>query len=672
MRPSTSFPAFAILGSILILGACADDQATTTPDGVATACSESGDENCLETASGALVLAPEDDTANGITAFTMVNDTTFDVTGTGPGVNRFTAGGTILRGVPGFGLVIGRITSVTATADGARRVTFVRTRIQDVIPRARIRAKRHVVCKPAPGDATVMLCNAVVVAPGPHWGTAEHLAAERAKLAAAAVPLSSEAVDTRAAALGVSNCKRDFITDGSVTLGLDQCHFTVEFDVDVNLSWGWVLPDAFSAYVTVTADAGLLLSGTLSAGYSAQPQDAKLVTLGNLQFTVGGIPMYVSGAIYGGYTLEVAGDATFEAGFDYDATETFGFGWAAGDGIYKIRSSDRTSSRTGPTFTIDGELDASAYLRPELEFGVGVSGFLSAGATIGLEIGAKLHGEVHYDTSAGEACISLDLYATPSLGYNLNIFSLIEERDSFALADWSTQLFPTGSDSGCVSYDEQENPACASGSECNSHGDCEFQVGDAVSNVPSGVTPARSDSICIEATCAVPTSGTSCGCDFKWLTNCCTSDAQCGSGAMCNNNYCVCPIYGSGCNPDANGDRTLLVFEMTPGFNGVEAECVLATACDDEREATTDTCEGGDCEHTYAGATPAAVQCTKDSACESLPGGRSFCSGGVCLTETIDRCDLLNCNDGNVKTRDTCANGQCTHTNISILPPNGL
>jgi hypothetical protein len=273
-----------------------------------------GWENCLETASSALVLAPEGDGANGITTFAMVDDHTFDVTGTGPGLNRFTAGGTILRGVPGFGLVIGRVTGVTPMGDDTRRVTFVRARIQDVIPRARIRTKRHVVCNPAPGDATKMLCNAVQVAPGPLWGTADYLAAERAKIEAKAVPL--ESIDTRAAALGVSNCKRDFISDGTVSLGLDQCHFTVEFDVDVNLSWGWFLPDAFSAYVTVTADAGLELSGTLSAGYSAAPQDALLVTLGSIQFTVGGIPMYVSGAIYGGYTLEIAGGATVGAGGD--------------------------------------------------------------------------------------------------------------------------------------------------------------------------------------------------------------------------------------------------------------------------------------------------------------------------------------------------------------------
>lgn len=670
MRLRNSFPAFAILGSILVLGACADDKTATTPDGIATTCSESGDEDCLETASGALVLAPEDDAANGITTFTMVNPTTFEVTGTGPGVNRFTQGGTILRGVPGFGLVIGRITAVTPVGNDTRRVTFVRARIQDVIPRARIRTKRHVTCTEAPNDKTQMVCNAVPVAPGPLWGTADYLAAERAKIAAAAVPLQS--IDSRAAALGVSNCKRDFISDGPVDLGLTQCHFTVEFDVDVNLSWGWLLPDAFSASVSVIADAGLELTGTLTAGYSTHPDDVKLVSLGSIQFTVGGIPLYVSGSIYGGYTLDLAAAASFVAGFDYDATETFGFGWASGDGIYKIRSSDRTKSRTGPTFTIDGTVTASAYLRPELEFGVGVSGFLSAGATIGLELGASLHGEVHTEGNGAEACLSLDLYATPSLGYHLNIFNLIDESGSFALADWSTQLFPVDGDEGCVSWEEQENPSCGSGSECNSHADCEFQVGDSVSDVPSGVTPAAADAICIEATCAVETSGTSCGCDFKWLTNCCTSDAQCGTGALCNNNYCVCPIYGSGCNPDANDDRVLLEFAIIKDFTGAEAECVLATACDDERDATADTCQDGDCVHTYEGARPGVVQCDKDSACPTVPNGRSFCTGGICLTETIDRCDIKSCDDGNVRTRDICTDGACTHTNESILPPQGL
>jgi hypothetical protein len=650
MRRITSTARWALavagLGSAVTSSGCDDTSGEADGAALGAACDEAGEVDCLEMAEGALVLDPEEDGQNGITGVSLVDASTLDFKGTGPVVSRLAPGMAFMRGVRGHGLVLGRVTEVSTTTEGAKRVRFERARIQDVIPRARIRAKKRVTCDAAESGAELLSCRMSDVGGPPLAGQP-------------AANGSALSIEVHEGALGVSNCARTLWSDsggsGSSSwegsLELTSCHFTVEFDVDIDISWGFVLPDAFATSITMTTDAGLALLGDFSAGYSTE-DEVKLVGLGPLSFTVLGVPMYVSGAIYAGYSLDMEAEAHFEAGYEYDATETFGFGWAKGDGVYSIRDSVRDVARTGPTYTTDGTVGAQAWLKPEVEAGIGYDGFLAAGLTLGLEAGARFDAEIHTRNLDAEVCASLDLYATPQLGYDLDIFGLVDKRDSFALSDWSRNLFDV-----CIATDEMENPACESGG-CNSAADCHWRAvagpGGAGQTAVAGAPRERltaDDRVCVVGACEA--TGSVCGCAYAWVEGCCTQGGDCGVNGTCMQatNRCLASLVP--------GDA-----DAAPGSLGRDA-CDEAADCDDERPLTTDTCEAGDCVHAFAGATrPGVFGCARDNECTE---GR-FCHGGKCQARLpTPACAEMTCNDGDVRTLDACQAGDCTHTSVSTL-----
>ncbi len=607
----------------------------TETEGVSATCEEGDDSDCLEVASRALILDPDEDAKNGITSVTFVDSTTLVFSGDDVALARLEPGVTFMRGVKGHGLILGRVTEVSTLAGGGRRVKFEPVRIHDITPRGRLRVRKRVSCEPVAGGGQKMACQ---LADAPGSGLP-------------GLPASnggSFSFESEEAALGISNCARTIWEDSgaswSGSLELTSCHFTVEFDVDINVSWGFVLPDGFSTSITMEADAGLGLLGEFEAGYSTGG-DVRLVGIGPLTFNVAGIPMYVSGAIYAGYEFDIDADARFEASYEYDASETFGFGWAKGDGIYAIRDSDRSVTKNGPTFTVDGRTSARAYLKPEIEAGIGFDGVLSAGATVGLEAGARFEAELHTRNTQAEACASLDLYATPTLGYDLDVFMVVDKHGSLHLADWSDNVY-----ADCISTEEMVDPTCETGN-CDSDADCSWGLvtGD-VSGAPRAIlTPA--DRACVVGACDA--SGSRCSCSFVWTEGCCTRDKDCGEDAYCLRgvNRCIERVDPS--------EYTAPVGDL------LRAECKEASECDDERPGTMDRCVDGDCVHgSVGGEAPAAFRCTKDSDCEDA----KFCHGGRCTEVVVSPpCMLMSCNDGDVRTLDVCEDGECTHTSVSTL-----
>ena len=155
------------------------------------------------------------------------------------------------------------------------------------------------------------------------------------------------------------------------------------------------------------------------------------------------------------------------------------------------------------------------------------------------------------------------------------------------------------------------------------------------------------DDVCQLGVCEHPHNAASCN-----DGNACTTGDACAAGTCAGKVY-VCDD-GLPCTTDACDGAGGCVVELQPGFCRIEGACYLSGL-----ESPTNPCLACEPDSNPAAWTqrPDGTGCSDGSACTAADG----CAGGVCKGAPID------CDDGNVCTEDSCAQGTgCSYTPNTI------
>lgn len=204
----------------------------------------------------------------------------------------------------------------------------------------------------------------------------------------------------------------------------------------------------------------------------------------------------------------------------------------------------------------------------------------------------------------------------------------------------------------CVDIDEcADKSFCAPGEACmNTDGaaSCACRPGFVPVLPPGkGCTDACTPNPCEnEGQCTVTQGGSfSCQCPPGWSGDTCTTAGcdldTCSAPGLCEVKACngaTCQLVPKACDDGASC--------TDDSCDAVTGECVYASNCDDNDQCTTDTCEGspGDCVFTANNNV-----CDDGNTCTS----NDICTGGSCGGM------LLDCDDNDQCTADSCADGSC-------------
>jgi hypothetical protein len=122
----------------------------------------------------------------------------------------------------------------------------------------------------------------------------------------------------------------------------------------------------------------------------------------------------------------------------------------------------------------------------------------------------------------------------------------------------------------------------------------------------------------------------------------CTTNGECDDGDPCTSDTCS----GGQCQHSA-----------------VSGCCTQSSQCDDKDPCTADSCSSNKCQHsTISGC------CTQSSQCDDKdPCTTDSCSSNKCQHSTVSGCCTTDsqCDDGDVCTADSCSSNKCQHSSVS-------
>jgi hypothetical protein len=319
-------------------------------------------QNCLETHAKAIRLDDElrhnferadFDSATGVLRVELKAGTTLDP--------RFELGSFLYRGRKDKAPLLHRIDAVQQTG---QTVTMRMTKVsaKEVFPRGRIRARLPLSESTSSTSRSLRESpQAAVVGIGPQ-------------------DCSGKVFDGKATYTVAPDGSPMY--SGKSTLDLTSCRFRLTAWVDTILEWDTVAINVDKLEVSVGGGIDASLHSTLTLDLQGGVSDSKKIwDWPDIPFNIAGILITISPTLYAGYDLSGRANLVSQQGFDLTDSIEVGFGYSDINDWYSIDNRSSSFSKYGPTINFDGNVTATAWVKPEL----GLKAFGFVGGTIALK-----------------------------------------------------------------------------------------------------------------------------------------------------------------------------------------------------------------------------------------------------------------------------------------------
>ena len=261
---------------------------------------------------------------------------------------------------------------------------------------------------------------------------------------------------------------------GTSSLDLTSCRFRLTAWVDTILEWDTVAINVDKLEVSVGGGIDASLHSTLTLDLQGGVSDSKKIwDWPDIPFNVAGIVITISPTLYAGYDLSGKANLVSEQGFDLTDSIEVGFGYSDIKDWYSIDNRSSTFSKYGPNVTFDGNVTATAWVKPEL----GLKAFGFVGGTVALKGFAEgkltSTASVSGGNYSGSLCTSLDLGLTPSVGAVAELAGITLFSEDVALKTFRTTVVQNQCQpyTGPTPSDADPSSSCFNDGQCPQPGD---------------------------------------------------------------------------------------------------------------------------------------------------------------------------------------------------------